>query len=170
MCQSIFKNYILFYILVLIYAVTDRVYRKFNESLQSSKHKKMKVWLMLTRPLKLAHSLARSHYRPTRGLLAARFPAWPDLPLLSQPGSAGLLQPTHVDDRPSADTWSTCTTLQQLSQSHAIHFITPPSRGNTGTRHVPSDDVVDSTRLNFDVKITVIDVIHPISARCKLFI
>ena len=40
-----------------------------------------------------AHSQARSHYCPTRGLLVAGFPPWPDSPLLRQPGSGRIHPP-----------------------------------------------------------------------------
>ena len=88
--------------------------------------------------LNSAYSRARSHYCPTRELLAARFPIWPVSLLVRQPGSAGLLQPIHVDARLSADTCSTQATIQQDSQLQAVHYTKPPRSRITGTCHVPS--------------------------------
>ena len=90
--------------------------------------------------LKGAYSLARSHYCPTRELLAARLPAWPVSLLIIQPGPSGLLQTAHVDARLSADTCSTQATIQQDSQPQASHSTKPPSSRITGTRHVPGEN------------------------------
>ena len=60
-----------------------------------------------------AYSRVRSHYRPTRALLAARFPSLPDSHFLRQPGYSGLLHHIHVDARLSADTSSTTTSLPE---------------------------------------------------------
>ncbi len=53
------------------------------------------------------HSLAWSHYWPTRELLAAGFPLWPVAPLIKQPDPLELLQGGHVDASLSADANST---------------------------------------------------------------
>ena len=53
------------------------------------------------------HSLVRTHYWPTRELLAAGFPLWPFPPLVRQPDPLELLQGGHVDASLSADTNST---------------------------------------------------------------
>ena len=55
-----------------------------------------------------SHSLALSHYQPTRELLAAGSPPWPVASLLrQQPDPPGLPQGVHVDAGLSADTGST---------------------------------------------------------------
>ena len=86
-----------------------------------------------------AYSRARSHYCPTRELLAARFPSWPFSLLLRQPGSTRLLKWYHVDARLSADTCSTQATIQQDSQLQASHYTKPPGSRITGTRHIPGE-------------------------------
>ena len=89
-----------------------------------------------------AYSRARSHYCSTRELLAARFPSWPVSLLLRQPGSAGFLQPIHVDAKLSADTCSTQATIQQDSQPQASHYTKPPGSRIIGTRHIPGEYIV----------------------------
>ena len=89
--------------------------------------------------LEAAYSRARSHYCSPRELLAARFPSWPVSLLLRQPGSAGFLQPIHVDAKLSADTCSTQATIQQDSQPQASHYTKPPGSRIIGTRHIPGD-------------------------------
>ena len=89
--------------------------------------------------LNVAYSLARSHYCPTRELLAARFPSWPGSLLLRQPGPAGFLRLDHVDAELSADTCSTQATIQQDSRPQASHSIKPPSSRITGMRHIPGE-------------------------------
>ena len=89
--------------------------------------------------LKGAFSLARSHYCPTRELLAARFPAWPVSHLLRQPGPSGLLQIVHVDVKLNTDTCSTQATIQQDSHPQVSHSIKPPSSRITGMRHIPGE-------------------------------
>jgi len=88
--------------------------------------------------LKGAYSRARSHYCPTRVLLAARFPSWPDSLFLRQPGHSGLLHRLHVDARLSADTCSTQATIQQDPQSQVIHYNKPPRSRITEVRHTSS--------------------------------
>ena len=80
-------------------------------------------------------SQARSHYCPTRVLLAARSPAWPSTHLLRQPGDPGLLQRPHIDARLSADTRSTQTAAGKGSRPQEIHDSKPPSSRITGARH-----------------------------------
>ena len=71
-----------------------------------------------------AYSRARSHYCSTRELLAARFPSWPVSLLLRQPGSAGFLQPIHVDAKLSADTCSTVrATYPAMGNVFFVHTI-----------------------------------------------
>ena len=89
--------------------------------------------------LDAANSLARSHYCPTRELLAARFPSWPGSLLLRQPGPAGFLRLDHVDAGLSADTCSTQATIQQDSRPQASHSTKPPSSRITGMRHIPGE-------------------------------
>ena len=86
-----------------------------------------------------AYSRARSHYCSTRELLAARFPSWPVSLLLRQPGSAGFLQPIHVDAKLSADTCSTQATIEQDSRPQASHYIKPPGSRIIGIRHIPGE-------------------------------
>ena len=80
-------------------------------------------------------SQARSHYCPTRVLLAARSPAWPGTHLLSQPGDPGLLRGPHIDARLSADTQSTQNAAGEDSRPQEIHGTKPPSSRITGARH-----------------------------------
>ena len=80
-------------------------------------------------------SQARSHYCPTRVLLAARSPAWPSTHLLRQPGDPGLLQGPHIDARLSADTRSTQTAAGKGSRPQEIHKSMPPGSRITGARH-----------------------------------
>ena len=96
---------------------------------------------ILARLLKGAYSLARSHYCPTRELLAARFPSWPGSLLLRQPGPAGFLRLDHVDAGLSADTCSTQATIQQDSRPQASHSTKPPSSRITGMRHIPGEKI-----------------------------
>lgn len=87
--------------------------------------------------LRRHHSQARSHYRPTRGLLAAGFPPWPGSPLLGQPGGAGLPLRPHIDAGLSADARSTWRTPHQDSQPQTIHRTRPPSSWITGGAKLP---------------------------------
>jgi len=89
--------------------------------------------------LDAANSLARPRYCPTRELLAARFPSWPDSLLLRQPGPTGLLRLDHVDAGLSTDTCSTQATIQQDSRSQASHSTKPPSSRITGMCHIPGN-------------------------------
>ena len=98
--------------------------------------------ILLAGLLEGAYSRARSHYCSTRELLAARFPSWPVSLLLRQPGSAGFLQPIHVDAKLSADTCSTQATIQQDSQPQASHYTKPPGSRIIGTRHIPGEYIV----------------------------
>ena len=66
------------------------------------------------------HSLARSHYWPPRGLLAAGFSPWPGSPLIKQPEPLRLLGGAHVDASLSADAGSTWPDDQQGSLPQAI--------------------------------------------------
>ena len=66
------------------------------------------------------HSLARSHYWPPRGLLAAGFSPWPGSPLIKQPEPRRLLGGAHVDASLSADAGSTWPDDQQGSLPQAI--------------------------------------------------
>ena len=77
--------------------------------------------------LTTSHSLALSHYWPTRGLLAAGFPPWPISPLLSQPDPLRLPGGVHVDASLSADAGSTWTSDHQTSPLQAIQQNLPPS-------------------------------------------
>ena len=93
------------------------------------------------------HSLARSHYWPPRGLLAAGFSPWPGSPLIKQPEPLRLLGGAHVDASLSADAGSTWPDDQQGSLPQAIpstcllvaglqeHATTP---GNKQTKLLPS--------------------------------
>ena len=99
--------------------------------------KKDEGFILLAGLLESVCSRARSHYCSTRELLAARFPSWPVSLLLRQPGSAGFLQPIHVDAKLSADTCSTQATIQQDSQPQIIHYTKPPCSRITGKRHKP---------------------------------
>jgi len=94
--------------------------------------------------LKGAYSLARSHYCPTRKLLAARFPSWPGSLLLRQPGLARFLRLDHLDAGLSTDTCSTQATIQQDSWPQASHFTKPPSSRITGMRHIPGEQTSSS--------------------------
>ena len=104
--------------------------------------KKDEGFILLAGLLESVCSRARSHYCSTRELLAARFPSWPVSLLLRQPGSAGFLQPIHVDAKLSADTCSTQATIQQDSQPQASHYTKPPRSRIIGTRHVPGEKSV----------------------------
>ena len=89
------------------------------------------------------HSLARSHYWPPRGLLAAGFSPWPGSPLIKQPEPLRLLGGAHVDASLSADAGSTWPDDQQGSLPQAIpqtcllvaglqeHATTPGDRNYT---------------------------------------
>ena len=66
------------------------------------------------------HSLARSHYWPPRGLLAAGCGPWPGSPLVRQPEPLRLLGGAHVDASLSADAGSTWPDDQQGSLPQAI--------------------------------------------------
>ena len=77
--------------------------------------------------LTTSHSLALSHYWPTRGLLAAGFPPWPISPLLSQPDPLRLPGGVHVDASLSVDAGSTWTSDHQGSPLQAIPQNVPPS-------------------------------------------
>ena len=81
------------------------------------------------------HSLARSHYWLTRGLLAAEFPPWPSPPLLSQPGPPWLPRWAHVDASLSADAGSTWPSDHQDSPPQVIPQNLPPSSWITRARH-----------------------------------
>ena len=93
------------------------------------------------------HSLARSHYWPPRGLLAAGCGPWPGSPLVRQPEPLRLLGGAHVDASLSADAGSTWPDDQQGSLPQAIpstcllvaglqeHATTP---GNKQTKLLPS--------------------------------
>ena len=88
--------------------------------------------------LKGTYSRARSHYCPTRVLLAAGFPPWPGSLFLSQPGYRRFLSCIHIDARLSADTCSTQAAIQQDSQAQAIHYNKPPRCRITEVRHTSS--------------------------------
>ena len=70
------------------------------------------------------------------------FPPGPFRSSLEQPGSAGFLQPIHVDAKLSADTRSTQATIQQDSQPQIIHYTKPPCSRITGKRHKPGEKSV----------------------------
>ena len=90
---------------------------------------------MLERLVATDHSLARSHYWLTWGLLAAEFPPWPSPPLLSQPDPSWLPRWVHVDASLSADAGSTWISDQQESPPQAIQQNLPPSSWITRARH-----------------------------------
>ena len=91
------------------------------------KHQKVVSLAILEGLLATSHSLALSHYWPTRGLLAAECPPWPSAPLLSQPDPLRLPGEVHVDASLSADAGSTWTNDQQESPLQAIQQNLPPS-------------------------------------------
>ena len=72
----------------------------------------------MERLLTTNHSLALSHYWPTRELLAAGFPLWPVSPLLRQPDPPGFPQEGHVDASLSADANSTWINSKQNPPPH----------------------------------------------------
>ena len=81
-------------------------------------------------------SQARSHYCPTRVLLAARSPAWPSAHLPRQPGDPGLLRGPHIDAGLSADTRSTQTAAGEGSRPQGSPQISSLRVGRiTGARH-----------------------------------
>ena len=90
---------------------------------------------VLERLVATDHSLARSHYWLTWGLLAAEFPPWPSPPLLSQPDPSWLPRWVHVDASLSADAGSTWISDQQESPPQAIQQNLPPSSWITRARH-----------------------------------
>ena len=98
-------------------------------------HQKVLCLTVLERLITTDHSLARSHYWLTRGLLAAEFPPWPSPPLLSQPGSAWLPRWAHVDASLSADAGSTWPSDHQDSPPQVIPQNLPPSSWITRARH-----------------------------------
>ena len=85
--------------------------------------------------LTTSHSLALSHYWPTRGLLAAECPPWPSAPLLSQPDPLRLPGGVHVDASLSADAGSTWPSDHQDSPPQVIRQNLPPSSWITRARH-----------------------------------
>ena len=114
-----------------------RMMNSFFKNVMRRMKKDEGLTILSTGLLKSAHSLARSHYCPTRKLLAARFPFWPGSLLLRQPGPAGFLRLDHVDAGLSADTCSTQATIQQDSRPQASHSTKPLSSRITGMRHIP---------------------------------
>ena len=101
----------------------------------SSYYKKVLGLSVLAGLLTTGHSLARSHYWPTRGLLAAGCPPWPSPPLLRQPDPLQLPGEGHVDAGLSADAGSTWTGDQQDSLPQVIPQNLPPSSWITRARH-----------------------------------
>ena len=75
------------------------------------------------------HSLAQSHYWPTRKLLAAGFPLWPGSPLFNQPAPPGFPQEDHVDASLSADTNSTWISWNQNPLPHTVLNTGLPDAG-----------------------------------------
>ena len=70
------------------------------------------------------------------------FPPGPFRSSLEQPGSAGFLQPIHVDAKLSADTCSTQATIQQDSQPQGSHYTKPPRSRIIGMSHIPGEKYV----------------------------
>ena len=83
------------------------------------------------------HSPAQSHYCLTRALWTAGFPPWPESHLIRQPGHPGFPQGVHVDAKLSADTSSTCHTVQQDSCPQAILKFRPPNSLDYRARYGP---------------------------------
>ena len=90
---------------------------------------------MLVGLITTEHSLARSDYWPTRKLLAAGFPLWPNPPLIKQPDHLGLPLSGHVDARLSADANSTCFNGNQAFPASNHPKLWPPSSRITEPRH-----------------------------------
>ena len=101
----------------------------------ASDSKKVLCLAVLERLVATDHSLARSHYWLTWGLLAAEFPPWPRSPLLSQPDPSWLPRWVHVDASLSADAGSTWISDQQESPPQAIQQNLPPSSWITRACH-----------------------------------
>lgn len=100
-----------------------RIYSRYMWKKEKLQHnEKGEGSIVSTGLLKGTYSRARSHYCPTRVLLAARFPSWPGSLFLRQPGCWGFLDRTHVDAELSADTCSTQATFQQEPQSQTVLY------------------------------------------------